>query len=75
MKITHALRSDSRWDTYRQSRLRSRQRTFRDDTIGQVEDMYTDEPVNEEDTMDEESWLAWGQDEWRNWWDYQSSRS
>jgi len=77
MKITHALRSDSRWDTYRQSRLRSTQRTLRDDTLTQVEELNA-EPVADVftlDSHDEESWLAWGQDEWRNWWEFQAART
>ena len=40
MKISHALRSDSRWDTYRQSRLRSTQRTLRDDTNEQLDELF-----------------------------------
>lgn len=41
MKISHALRSDSRWDTYRQSRLRSTQRTLRDDMLDQLDELFT----------------------------------
>jgi hypothetical protein len=40
MKINHALRSDSRWDTFRQSRLRSTQRTMRDDTLDQLDELF-----------------------------------
>lgn len=40
MKINHALRSDSRWDTYRQSRLRSTQRALRDDTLAQLDELF-----------------------------------
>lgn len=42
MKISHALRSDARWDTYRQSRLRSTQRTLRDDTLDQLDELDAD---------------------------------
>jgi hypothetical protein len=43
MKIKHAYRADSRWDTYRQSRLRASQRTLHDDTLSQIEDLDNDE--------------------------------
>lgn len=41
MKIKHALRADSRWDTWRQSRLRSTQRTLHDDTLEQLDELFT----------------------------------
>jgi len=40
MKINHALRPDARWDTYHQSRLRSTQRTLRDDTLAQLDELF-----------------------------------
>jgi hypothetical protein len=40
MKINHALRPDSRWDTWGQSRLRSTQRTLRDDTLEQLDELF-----------------------------------
>lgn len=43
MKIKNALRPDSRWDTYRQSRLRATQRTLRDDTLEQLAELETEE--------------------------------
>lgn len=43
MKIKHAYRADSRWDTYRQSRLRASQRTLRDDTLSQLAELDNEE--------------------------------
>jgi hypothetical protein len=40
MKINHALRPDSRWDTWGQSRLRSTQRALRDDTLDQLDELF-----------------------------------
>jgi len=75
MKIKHALRADSRWDTWRQSRLRSTQRTLHDDTLEQLSDLFAVEISQAElDELDRRSWLAWEADEWQNWWDY-SNRS
>lgn len=42
MKINHAFRADARWDTYRQSRLRASQRTMHNDTLEQLDELFTD---------------------------------
>lgn len=71
MKISHALRPDSRWDTWDQSRLRSTQRTLYNDTHEQVQD-WLDGSLPMDEEHDNESWLAHGQDEYYNWLDYRS---
>ena len=66
MKITHALRPDSRWDTWGQSRLRSSQRTLRLDTLAQLDDMAEGPDVDFSGPMPD-----WFLDEWSNWYEYQ----